>query len=113
MKNLVVTYMNRDAANYKQSRTVVFAGDLPAEAIAAIEERLGSDFYPSQVGLEPLYTLWPTSSEDDHPGHEIVEVTVDSDPATESRSAVEFYDRVLATEFDIEAAYSEFRELLG
>jgi hypothetical protein len=73
MANTQITYMYRDASNWKQFETVVLAGAMSQEDIDLIISKLedGDLFIPEQVGLPRLQFRWPTLNEDDHVYHEL------------------------------------------
>lgn len=56
MKNTSISYLYRDANNYKASRRLVLKGCPQAEDLEVISAKLDEDlwFIPSQVGLEDL-----------------------------------------------------------
>ena len=82
--NTRLTYLYRDASNYKQWHEVVLAGEADAEAIrASLWE--GEYFIPQAVGFPALQERFAAQgyefpTEDDHPWHEIagIEPTEDS-----------------------------------
>lgn len=76
-RNTRVSYMYRDASNYKQHMEVVLEGAMTLEQAAAIDALLTGDdvdFLPLLVGLEPAG--WSSDGGgshygDDHPWHEL------------------------------------------
>ena len=86
MVNTQISYMYRDASNYKQATTVIFPGTLEdKQSLLNLE-----DFVPSAVGLEDLQHRFGPWTEDDHPYHEITEITETDLPPTENMSAEDF-----------------------
>lgn len=77
--NTRLTYMYRDAGNYKFYQTVVVAGSLNAEDLQANLHEYDY-FIPCVVGLDDLQPS-PTTV-DDHIWHEIVEIGNTDDPPT-------------------------------
>ena len=81
--NIRVTYVYRDASNYKQHGEVIFSNEthLPAEEI---EQQIssflndGEFFIARQVHVEERF--FDVLDDDDHPWHEFVNVTATDDP---------------------------------
>ncbi len=70
--NTLITYLYRDAANYKEFDTVIISGLL---SINDIEEYLyeKESFIPSEIGLKDLQP--ENLNQDDHIWHEILEIS--------------------------------------
>lgn len=96
--NTTVTYMYRDASNYKQSATAVFAGQITALERATIMAALEPDvhFIPGQVELANLQERFGDWTDDDHPWHELVDIAVDRSPVTENGTIHEWAARFAA-----------------
>ena len=98
--NTQVTYLYRDAANYKSSRVVVLEGELTRkEQLQVLTARHeGLWFIPSQVGLDDLQAqLTSFPDPDDHVWHELLEVTSVAVAADlELPTAQEFLQQMLA-----------------
>jgi len=109
--NTSLSYMYRDASNYKASLDVVLEGTLTDQQKDAIKAKLedGENFIPSQVGLEdlqPRLTSFP--SEDDHVWHELVGIEETEEEPTETMDAEEFHKNITAVaEWDIETAMND------
>jgi len=74
MTNTEISYMYRDAGNWKQFNTVVLLGKMSPENIELIFAILedGNLFIPEQVGLEKLQDRWDKLYSDiDHVWHEL------------------------------------------
>ncbi|USN14519.1 hypothetical protein DOMOVOI_00440 [Brevundimonas phage vB_BpoS-Domovoi] len=79
-RNTCVSYMYRDAANYKEHLEVVLDGAMSLEQACAIDALLtgdGEDFLPGLVGLEAAD--WSSDGagghyKDDHPWHELTRI---------------------------------------
>jgi hypothetical protein len=82
-----LSYLYRDASNYKARATAIFAGTLNPTDRALIASKLalsfdGDSFIPTQVGLDMLHSQFPGLWPDDHPWHELVlDDDVDEVPA--------------------------------
>lgn len=93
--NTKISYMYRDASNYKQCEEVIFEGEITeAEKEVILNNRdEGLYFIPSQVGLDDLQsrmTGYPNS--DDHVWHELNEndIEIVSDNHTTFMSLKDF-----------------------
>ncbi len=107
--NTRLSYMYRDADNYKVGRTVVFAGryrlseDLVPLVMALDHWEGESSFIPGQIGLSDLQDSFQGCEsrwdpERDHPWHTvtgIVPVAAQEFPATDCRSIFEFTQDVI------------------
>lgn len=73
MKNTEITYLYRDASNWKQYETLILSGEITPEEIGFIVNKLqdGYLFIPKQVGLIALQKCWADLNEDDHIYHEL------------------------------------------
>lgn len=74
--NTRLSYLYRDASNYKTSQTVVLAGEASEADRTLIDSRLdqGEWFIPSEVGLRDLQRDFQSGGnlyEDDHVWHEL------------------------------------------
>ena len=67
MKNTEVTFLYRDASNYKEYITVVLKGEITKEQITSVMTSLVDDMYfiPEQIGL-PIRRPMGTITIDDH-----------------------------------------------
>ncbi len=77
MPNTKIEYMYRDASNYKTWRTIRVKGVITLEQIqpCLAAECDGTEFIPSQVGLEDIQKdLASYPSGDDHVWHQLLEV---------------------------------------
>jgi hypothetical protein len=87
--NTKLSYMYRDANNYKEYREIVLEGLLTPEEVQIFMECLdkgcGADggFIPNQVGLEDLQERLHDSKDwgDDHPWHEFISLEPTNEPA--------------------------------
>lgn len=109
MSNTAFSYMYRDGDNYKQHRTVVFAGTPSPDKVDAAASNLDEGFYliPSQVGLEDLQDMFDDGPTDaDHPWHEpgdaTLEDSLDATTAepTDPRTVDEFLSELAAADWD-------------
>ena len=89
MKNTKISYMYRDADNYKAYNDEVFAGILMSFQVKEIMSKCDSDnhFIPEQVDMVPLQKqlqCYDTKDWDvDHPWHELLEIEqVDIQPTS-------------------------------
>lgn len=103
MKNTSLTYMYRDADNYKAFQTVIFEGILSEEQRRKIFDKTdGGDFIPSQVDLDHLHeNLQVYDSQDwdvDHPIHELESIEETSESPTSTCTAQEIYQRFMSVE---------------
>ena len=83
--NTEITYMYRDADNYKVCHSVVLSGMLTEAGLLKISSKLemGGDFIPSQVGLPELQGFLGDLSSADDVWHEWVD-------AVHTEEAVDF-----------------------
>jgi hypothetical protein len=106
--NTRLTYLYRDASNYKQHHSVVFAGAITDEDRAALFGHLdqGAYFIPSQVGLEDLQGRFGTLTNDDHAWHELddEEAVALTDDTAALADVHEFVRRFCDTTWDPVAA---------
>lgn len=112
MRSTRVSYMYRDGSNYKQHRDAIFAGEITQAERAVIRDALDGDahFFPAQVGLDVLYTGWPTHYEDDHPWHELTELEVVDLEPTQDETIHGFAQRFAAVTWDEEGAQAALDE---
>lgn len=110
--NTEVSYLYRDASNYKQSASVVMAGRLSAQEmvdlLASLDER--QFFIPSQVGLEDLQENFGSRLyDDDHVWHEIGAEDFEPTfrPPEVDFDIHEFVRRMIAAEWDEQKAMAE------
>nr|BFD64928.1 hypothetical protein BdHM001_36090 [Bdellovibrio sp. HM001] len=86
--NTKISYMYRDAGNYKNCGTVVAEGKLTNRQI---EELKGFDqFIAEQVGLAPLQE-GEYNPEYDHPYHEVTDVELTEEEPTIKMTAKQLY----------------------
>lgn len=94
--NTKVSYMYRDASNYKEGHSEIFTGEITPEQEQLIRDNLydGDGFIPQQVGLEALQIrMMSFPSEDDHCWHELVEFTLTKQTSTRGKKISEFANR--------------------
>lgn len=76
--NTKISYLYRDADNYKQSGEAIFAGVMAPSHLEAILDHLDEDggFVPAQVGMADLQPMMASGWNDDtdHPFHEIAAI---------------------------------------
>jgi hypothetical protein len=104
--NTRVTYMYRDASNYKESKDVIFVGEVARDEKLYLETT--DEFIAAEVGLEslqPLLTSFP--SEDDHVYHEVSSVEATDEAPTDSRTIQEFVGELLARPDDVAKAMAD------
>ena len=83
--NTRISYLYRDASNYKAHHDVVVRGEITfAEIESSLES--GQFFIPSQVGLPDLQAQFGPANDDDHVWHEL---TSESFVPTEDPSTVD------------------------
>lgn len=113
----VLSYMYRDASNYKQRKEIAFSGRVTDEEQAAfvahLSEAGGGErryFLAEQVGLRNLRDAWHTHFEDDHIWHESqgFDVVDRVEPTKETIS--EFISRFCRTEWNIELATNRLKD---
>ena len=105
MKNTKISYLYRDASNYKAFREEVLAGTLTKAKVDKIKSRLidGEYFVPSRVGLDDLqgelqgYDFQDYN--DDHFMHELNEIESTTDKPTFGLSAKEFFKMFSKADF--------------
>lgn len=88
--NTLISYLYRDAGNYKQFHDVVVGGELSEAERDQLWRCLDIDngFIPDYVGLEPLQPRFEGGmTSDDHPWHEITSIESVADPVTLQVSA--------------------------
>jgi hypothetical protein len=106
--NTKISYRYRDAANYKESNTVILSGELAESEKKEILKRLdgGEYFIPSQVGLEDIQPqMEGFPSQDDHVFHELESVENTDDPPDTDMSAKTLLESFRGVErWDISAA---------
>jgi hypothetical protein len=99
MNNLRLHYRYRDAHNYKEFGSVVFANPngMSIEAATALlrEKLISAEFFvPQDWGLSRLHTR-PYDPDVDHAWHEFEEFENTDDPATDKREIGEFLQEVV------------------
>ncbi len=108
MANTQITYMYRDASNWKEFETVILAGEMSQEDIDLIIGKLEDSnlFMPEQVGLPRLQLKWPTLNEDDHVYHELTreDFEIVDLPPTVEMTAKELVENFRTVEWDIVAS---------
>lgn len=104
--NTMLDYLYRDANNFKQDESVVFAGALTIDQVNMLLSGTDDDngFVPSAVGLDDLQprTVDGWQAEADHPFHEIAHVSLVNRPPTTPQTAEEFLARFLAANWEKE-----------
>ena len=68
--NTKITYLYRDAGNYKAHHEVIVQGKITLALVQPCLED-GEHFIPSQVGLPDLQAQLGPANEDDHAWHEL------------------------------------------
>jgi hypothetical protein len=73
MGNTSISYMYRDASNWKRFNTIILEGELKPQDIDFIFDCLEDQllFLPEQVGLPTLQKDWESLDERDHVWHEL------------------------------------------
>ena len=99
MSNIKLNYRYRDYANYKNNGEAVFTNPdkFSLEQIeATLRTYLLDDeyFYASRWGLKDLH-FEKYDDENDHPYHELLEVELTEETATEPESITELLKRVV------------------
>lgn len=83
--NTKITYLYRDADNYKQFGTAIFKGAMTSQQLETILAHLDEDggFIPGQVGMRDLQEMMATGWDNDldHPFHEITSIKLTEQPA--------------------------------
>ena len=109
LSNTSVSYMYRDASNYKQAHVAVFAGRLSptelATVLAAREDHAW--FIPSQVGLPDLQERFGSRLyDDDHVWHELDEdgIAPTDAPPDQDEDVHAFAARFTDISWDVEQA---------
>jgi hypothetical protein len=71
--NSLLTYMYRDAGNWKQHKTIILRGIISEDDKEFIRSSLEDQLYflPEQVGLEALQKRWDSLNDLDHIWHEL------------------------------------------
>lgn len=111
-----VHVLYRDASNYKQRATYVFAGPISDTDRDRLTEALDDGLYliPTEVGLPHLgaeptgglgWSLFPT--EDDHVWHELDEIELVDRAPNQDRTIAEFVNDVCNADWDVAAASEE------
>ena len=103
--NTRITYQYRDAANFKQRESVVFAGEITESERTAVLAHLdeGMWFVPWQVGLADLQARFGGLTADDHAWHEldVEDDAIELTEAAPTHGAIhEFVARFCATNWD-------------
>ncbi|WP_111672711.1 hypothetical protein [Algoriphagus litoralis] len=99
MKNIRLNYRYRDAHNYKEFGSMVFAnpaGISVEAATALLQQKLISEefFVPQDWGLPRLHSQ-PYNPEVDHEWHEFEEFELTDEAATDGRDIGEFLEGVV------------------
>ncbi len=103
--NTEISYMYRDADNYKVGRNVVLAGALTLDQaiamVAALDERQW--FVPSKTGLDDIQSDFVAGAEwdeqSDHPFHELTGIAITDRDSFGDVSARELHDRFLVADW--------------
>lgn len=106
--NTRITYLYRDADNFKQIDEIVVAGVLSEEQQQELRDSLDSEgFIPEQVGMRALQAdLQAYAPGDDDAWHEIEEISITEDPTTFPGTAKELLAKFKATDWNPE--FSDF-----
>ena len=108
MPNTEITYMYRDASNYKIYNTIIVKGELISEEIDLLIGCLedGEFFIPADVGLPPLQKRWDFLNEDDHVQHELSrdDIRAVDELPTLDISVHDLMHRFLSVEWDVNKA---------
>lgn len=105
--NTAISYLYRDAHNYKQDETLILPGALTLDqAIAIVDGTDDEDgFIPSAVGMDDLQTRsidsWNRAV--DHPFHEIALIALTTASPTTSLEADDLAYRFAAADWEAEA----------
>ena len=92
--NTKISYMYRDACNYKQLQSVILSGELTKGQIQQIYDSCDGEFFiPAQVGLPEI--RFGEITEDDSCWFEIGDITLTLDNPTENYTAKEVLDKFL------------------
>lgn len=110
--NTRFTYLYRDASNWKQAGSAVFAGAITAEERETVRAGLdeGQYFIPPQVGLPDLQALFGAWTDDDHCWHEIdddTDFTPTALPPTEPEDIHAFCARFVGVVWEEHSRASE------
>lgn len=106
------SYMYRDASNYKQYATVVFAGRPDPRLVERAQANLedGDKFLAEQIGLDNLRERWGSHYDDDHAWHEIGDDTLSAAleesrrRPTDPRTIDEFLAALADARWDLQAS---------
>lgn len=105
--NTAISYLYRDADNYKQSRTVVLEGALTLDQAVAVVEALDESqwFVPSQIDLDDLQGSFVAGGEwdeqSDHPFHELIGIALTDNQPFGDMSAQAFHARFIAADWKL------------
>ncbi len=122
--NTKLTYMYRDAANYKTNHAIILAGQITESQQKAIREH-GDDssgeqdavfFIPSAIGLKDLQAELGNGEWDegiDHVYHTIEEFESTEDAPTVGISSEEFVRRFIAADWEAEVPKALFSHEAG
>ncbi len=109
MANTQISYLYRDASNYKQFESVILEGELSENDIGIIIKKLvdGVLFIPEQVGLESLQQKFDDLNDDDHIYHELHRegIGLVEAPPTITLSAKELVRNFQNVNWDVNKAY--------
>lgn len=103
--NTEVSYMYRDADNYKVSRRVVLGGTITVakamEIVRALDE--GQYFVPSEIGLEDIQGGFLAGADwneqVDHPFHELTGIALTDDEPFGDMTAAKFHERFVMADW--------------
>lgn len=102
--NTIISYMYRDASNYKQFRDVCIAGRITRDQLDRFVLDLdeGFRFVPGQVGLPDLQGEFDDGwdYELDHPYHELLEISYTDAAPNSTLTAAALADALATTEWN-------------
>lgn len=120
--NTRISYLYRDASNYKAAESVVLTGELSDDdiavlrasiALAAVGAGIEPDaFSPVDLGLPPAQVqLWATvdQNEDDHIYNELLSIERTPDPVTSTKTTAA--DLLVAAERAVREGYDVVRAM--
>ena len=113
-QNTSISYLYRDASNYKVYESIIFVGPISDEDITLILGKLdhGVFFLPEQVGLPTLYGSFDQLCEDDHVWHELErdDIELTNQPATTSSNIISLVEKFKSiSDWDIISADRNLR----
>lgn len=107
LANTALSYLYRDASNYKQHADVIFSGALTLDEAHQLLNAMDEEdsFVPSAVGLNDLQDMMCSDwdPEEDHPLHEIDGLALTDKQATETQTAQAFLNAFLNADWNAAA----------